>query len=115
RTYQTTQLFGTMSAVENVLIALCRGRLGNPVRALDAPDDRRAAAALLAFVGYHGAPDTAAADLPHVDRRLVEIARALATRPQVLLLDEPAAGPVRADKASWRPLLGCFADLGVAV
>src|SRR4029077_1722543 len=80
RTYQTTQLFGTMSAVDNVLIALCRGRLGNPVTALDVPDDRRAPAALLAFVGYHGAPDTAAADLPHVDRRLVEIARALATR-----------------------------------
>jgi ABC-type branched-subunit amino acid transport system ATPase component/ABC-type branched-subunit amino acid transport system permease subunit len=115
RTYQTTQLFGTMSAADNVLIALRRGRLGNPVTALDTPDDRRAAAALLAFVGYDGAPDTAAADLPHVDRRLVEIARALATRPQVLLLDEPAAGLMRSDKATLSTLLRRIADLGIAV
>ena len=98
-----------------MLIALRRGRLGNPVTALDTPDDRRAAAALLAFVGYDGAPDTAAADLPHVDRRLVEIARALATRPQVLLLDEPAAGLMRSDKATLSTLLRRIADLGIAV
>ncbi|TMI99685.1 MAG: ATP-binding cassette domain-containing protein [Alphaproteobacteria bacterium] len=115
RTYQTTQLFGTMGALDNVLIALRRGRLGNPVKALDAPADRRAAAALLAFVGYRGAPDTAAADLAHVDRRLVEIARALATRPQVLLLDEPAAGLMRSDKAALSTLLRRIADRGIAV
>ena len=74
-----------------------------------------AAEALLAFVGYHGPLATLAGDLPHVDRRLVEIARALATRPRVLLLDEPAAGLMRADKAELSKLIRRIADLGVAV
>jgi ABC-type branched-subunit amino acid transport system ATPase component len=56
-----------------------------------------------------------AADLPHVDRRLVEIARALATRPAVLLLDEPAAGLSRADKEALAALLRRIAQSGVAV
>ena len=56
RTYQTTQLFGAMSVLDNVLVALRRGRLGNPCRPAPQPrDDRAAAEALLAFVGYHGA------------------------------------------------------------
>ena len=115
RTYQTTQLFGSMSVIDNVLIALRRGQLGTPLRRFDAADDRRAAEALLAFVGYRGPLAAPAADLPHVDRRLVEIARALATRPRVLLLDEPAAGLMRADKAALRTLLRRIADLGIAV
>jgi len=115
RTYQTTQLFGAMSVIDNVLVALRRGRLGNPVADLAAAGDRAAAEALLAFVGYHGALATAAGDLPHVDRRLIEIARALATRPQVLLLDEPAAGLMRADKDALSKLIRRIADLVVAV
>jgi ABC-type branched-subunit amino acid transport system ATPase component/ABC-type branched-subunit amino acid transport system permease subunit len=96
RTYQTTQLFGSMSVAENLAIA------GGD-------------AALLAFVGYAGNLDARAADLPHVDKRLVEIARALATRPAVLLLDEPAAGLSREDKARLAQLLRRIADSGVAV
>ena len=96
RTYQTTQLFGTMSVAENLAIA--------------GGDE-----ALLAFVGYRGDLDAPAASLPHVDKRLVEIARALATRPSVLLLDEPAAGLARDDKARLAGLLRRIAESGVAV
>jgi ABC-type branched-subunit amino acid transport system ATPase component/ABC-type branched-subunit amino acid transport system permease subunit len=115
RTYQTTQLFGAMSVVDNVIVASRRGRLGNPAGEAATIRDRHDAEALLSFVGYRGALATPAQDLPHVDRRLVEIARALATRPRALLLDEPAAGLTRADKAALSKLMSRIADLGIAV
>jgi branched-chain amino acid transport system ATP-binding protein len=115
RTYQTTQLFGSMSVLDNVLAAMPRGRLGVPFVRKATRDDERAAMGLLAFVGYRGPLSAAAEDLPHVDRRLIEIARALATRPQVLLLDEPAAGLGRADKGALGKLLRRIADQGTAV
>jgi len=115
RTYQTTKLFDTMSVLDNVLIGLRRGRLGGMLALASSADDRRAAEGLLAFVGYHGPLATPAADLPHVDRRLVEIARALAMGPSVLLLDEPAAGLMRADKDALSKLLRRIAELGIAV
>jgi branched-chain amino acid transport system ATP-binding protein len=115
RTYQTTQLFESMSVIENVLIALRNGRLGHLFAGLASERDLRAAEALLFFVGYKGAIGAIAGDLPHVDRRLVEIARALATRPRVLLLDEPAAGLMRSDKVVLSGLLRRIAERGVAV
>jgi branched-chain amino acid transport system ATP-binding protein len=115
RTYQTTKLFGTLSVLDNVLIALRRGHLGGPLATAGNARDRAAAEALLAFVGYTGPVATPAGDLPHVDRRLVEIARALASRPDVLLLDEPAAGLMRSDKDNLSALLRQIADLGIAV
>jgi ABC-type branched-subunit amino acid transport system ATPase component/ABC-type branched-subunit amino acid transport system permease subunit len=99
RTYQTTQLFGSMSVAENLAIAAGGEDAGS----------------LAAFTGYAGDLNIRAADLPHVDKRLVEIARALATRPAVLLLDEPAAGLSREDKARLSRLLRRIADSGVAV
>jgi ABC-type branched-subunit amino acid transport system ATPase component/ABC-type branched-subunit amino acid transport system permease subunit len=99
RTYQTTQLFGSMSVAENLAIA-AGGEDAGP---------------LAAFTGYAGDLNIRTADLPHVDKRLVEIARALATRPAVLLLDEPAAGLSREDKARLSRLLRRIADSGVAV
>ena len=96
RTYQTTQLFGSMTVAENLAIA---GGSEN----------------LAAFVGYAGDLDARASDLPHVDKRLVEIARALATKPSVLLLDEPAAGLSAEDKAKLARLLRQIADAGIAV
>jgi ABC-type branched-subunit amino acid transport system ATPase component len=71
--------------------------------------------ALASFVGYRGELDVRADTLPHVDKRLVEIARALATRPSVLLLDEPAAGLAREDKERLAALLRRIAASGVAV
>jgi branched-chain amino acid transport system ATP-binding protein len=119
RTFQTTQLFARMSVLDNVLIALRRGELGGLRRALfrgGGDDDARAlACALLAFVGYDGPVDRTAGELPHVDRRLVEIARALATRPRVLMLDEPAAGLGEGDTGRVGELLRRIAGIGVAV
>ena len=85
------------------------------VRAAGVPTRVRALAALAAYVGYRGDLARRAADLPHVDRRLVEIARALATAPAVLLLDEPAAGLSREDKRALAALLRRIADRGIAV
>ena len=92
-----------------------RARAGRRVAAVRgrAPADRDAAEALLAFVGYHGSLSVPAGDLPHVDRRLVEVARALAMRPRVLLLDEPAAGLMRSDKDALSRLIRRIADLGI--
>jgi ABC-type branched-subunit amino acid transport system ATPase component/ABC-type branched-subunit amino acid transport system permease subunit len=124
RTYQTTQLFGDMTVLDNILIALRRGHLGprfrlaqkSPFarRASDA-DDRALAASMLAFVGYRGALDRVAGALPHVDKRLVEIARALALKPAVLALDEPAAGLDATDTARIGDLLRKIAQAGIAV
>lgn len=115
RTYQTTKLFATMSAIDNVLIGLRCGRLGGMLRAAASKEDRRTAEGLLAFVGYRGALACPAGELPHADRRLVEIARALAMRPRVLLLDEPAAGLMSADKNALSQLLRRISNFGIAV
>lgn len=111
RTYQTTRLFGSLSVIENVTLARAPGRLLRRAQARD----RAEAAALLAFVGYAGALDRPASELPHVDRRLVEIARALAGAPRVLLLDEPAAGLSRAETDRLGGLLRRIATRGIAV
>jgi ABC-type branched-subunit amino acid transport system ATPase component/ABC-type branched-subunit amino acid transport system permease subunit len=115
RTYQTTKLFETMSVLDNVLIAMRCGRLGSMMSAAADEADIRSAEGLLAFVGYQDALARPAGDLPHVDRRLVEIARALAMRPRVLLLDEPAAGLMSSDKDALSGLLRRIADAGIAV
>ncbi|WP_019903156.1 branched-chain amino acid ABC transporter ATP-binding protein/permease [Methylobacterium sp. 77] len=111
RTYQTTRLFGSLSVLDNVALAIAPGRLFR----VGMRGDSAEAAALLAFVGYAGALHRPAAELPHVDRRLVEIARALAGRPRVLLLDEPAAGLTRADTDRLGELLRRIARCGVVV
>ena len=122
RTYQTTQLFENLSVRENLEIALRRGRLGSLGTALaagrasrDTGDSSETVEALLAFVGYAGPVEQAASALPHVDKRLVEIARALAIRPAVLLLDEPAAGLGHQDTADLGRLLRRIAESGIAV
>jgi branched-chain amino acid transport system ATP-binding protein len=117
RTYQTSQLFETMSVLDNVLIALKRGRLGalSFFGGKHDADDAEVAESLLAFVGYTGALERPAAALPHVDKRLVEIARALAIRPSVLALDEPAAGLNAQDSTAIGALLRKLAAAGMTV
>jgi len=117
RTYQTSQLFETMSVLDNVLIALRRGRLGalSLFGGRHDAEDAEIAESLLAFVGYTGALERPASALPHVDKRLVEIARALAIRPSVLALDEPAAGLNAQDSAAIGTLLRKLAEAGITV
>jgi len=117
RTYQTTQLFTNMTVLDNVLIALRRGRLGAGTifsRGRDL-DHQELAESLLAFVGYRGPLGQLAGALPHVDKRLVELARALATQPSVLALDEPAAGLDPGDTACVGELLHKVARAGITV
>jgi branched-chain amino acid transport system ATP-binding protein len=119
RTYQTTQLFGQMSVLDNVVLAERCGRLERMfaplLPAADPAGAGRTARALLGFVGFGGSVHQPAGALAHVDKRLVEIARALAMQPQVLLLDEPAAGLSRGDKDRLARLLRRIADFGIAV
>ena len=113
RTYQTSQLFGSLSVLDNLVIAQARGRIGRAMPSRAQTEAR--AEALLAFVGYRADMHARASDLAHVDRRHVEIARALATSPSVLLLDEPAAGLGREDKQRLARLLRRIADAGIGV
>jgi len=103
RTFQAALLFGSLSVRDNVALALPP----------DAPpsmiDD------LLALVGFERDPLVDAGALAFVDRRLVEIARALACRPDTLLLDEPAAGLPAADKDRLAALLRRLGGAGLRV
>jgi len=117
RTYQTTQLFAHMTVLDNVLIALRRGRLEARTIfswGLDL-DQQELAESLLAFVGYRARLDQLAGALPHVDKRLVELARALAIQPSVLALDEPAAGLDPSDTSHIGDLLRKVARAGITV
>ena len=115
RSYQTSQVFPSLSVEDNVLLALRKGRLGRLLGSVAETAPRAHAGALLRACGYQGDLRVPAGDLAHVDRRLVEIARALATDPDVLLLDEPAAGLSQQDKKALARLLREIATTGIGI
>lgn len=100
RTYQNIRLFANMSALENILVGMeprLHSRWFGPVFRLPRTrmeEDKAVVEAneLLNFVGLRGKGDNLARNLPYGDQRRLEIARALASSPKLLLLDEPTAG-----------------------
>ena len=104
RTFQATQLFGSLTVYENLYIALPRG-----------VDHDSIIYELLNLVGYKQGLECYASELPFVDRRLVEIARALACHPDLILLDEPAAGLAAKEKDDLSQLLSHLSSLGMRI
>ena len=100
RTYQNIRLFSNMSAIENILVGmepqLKRGWfgaiIGAPATRREEQDALNEALNLIQFVGLAGKGDLLAKNLPYGDQRRLEIARAMAGKPTLLLLDEPTAG-----------------------
>ena len=121
RTFQTTRLFDSLSVLDNLKVGYTGDRLGNVITALlgigkkSRLSDETKLIELLAFVGYRGDIHARADSLSFGDRRLIEIARTLATNPQVILLDEPAAGLGQQQRERLAKLLRCLADLGIIV
>jgi branched-chain amino acid transport system ATP-binding protein len=123
RTFQNIRLFPNMTVLENVLVGRhCRTREGVFSAILRGPHFHRTEAAarerardLLAFVNLRRDADELARNLPYGDQRRLEIARALATDPGLLLLDEPTAGMNPNETHATMELVRRIRDLGLAV
>ena len=113
RTFQNIRLFGNMTARENVMVGRHPRTRANVVGAVlrsratrdEEAAIRRRADELLRYVGIAHHADAIARHLPYGDQRRLEIARALATDPQLIALDEPAAGMNATEKVLLRELI----------
>ena len=123
RTFQNIRLFANLSAIDNVMIGRhVRTRAGvwgaitrnSATRAEEAAIQKRAHE-LLVFVGLDARANDVAKHLSYGDQRRLEIARALATDPKVLALDEPAAGMNATEKQSLRALLEMIRGQGITI
>ena len=122
RTFQLVQLFDNLTVLENVKVGRhlhTKGGLGGallPLRARTIEADvEHAARDLLRKVDLEARADTLAGVLPYGQKRLLEIARALAAEPKLLMLDEPAAGLNRGETTRLAELIRAIVALGVTV
>jgi branched-chain amino acid transport system permease protein len=123
RTFQNVQLFGEMTALQNVLVGLHHTFKSNFVDVAlhtarydrEAHDANERALGLLRFVGLGELANEEARNLPYGQQRLLEIARALALDPQLLLLDEPAAGLTAPDIKELVQIIRKIRDHGITV
>ena len=123
RTFQNIRLFANLSVLENVMIGRhARTRAGVIAAILRLPAQRREEAAiearareLLAFIGLAHRANDVARSLPYGEQRRLEIARALATDPQLLALDEPAAGMNASETDDLAGLIRTIRDQGITV
>jgi len=123
RTFQNIRLFANLSSLENVMIGRhARTRAGvvgavlrNGATLREERDTERRALELLEFVGIRSRANDPAGSLPYGDQRRLEVARALATEPKLLALDEPAAGMNAAETRALRRLIESIRAQGVTV
>jgi branched-chain amino acid transport system ATP-binding protein len=123
RTFQTIRLFPALTAMENVMSGRdCRSRAGVTGAILRLPSQRAEERAIRAqaerhmrFMNIWQYRNELAKNLPYGDQRRVEIARALATDPKLLILDEPAAGLNEQESADLMALIRLIRDTGVTV
>ncbi|HJR25278.1 MAG TPA: branched-chain amino acid ABC transporter ATP-binding protein/permease [Acidimicrobiales bacterium] len=123
RTFQNIRLFPNMSAIDNVMVgtdarhttSVPGALIGTRKRGREEHLGRTEAERLLEFMGIRHRADEAARNLPYGDQRRLEIARAIATQPKVLLLDEPAAGFNPAEKRALVVLIRQIRDAGLTV
>jgi branched-chain amino acid transport system ATP-binding protein len=123
RTFQNIRLFGDMTALENVMtgadarnkVGLIGSIFGTSTSRQDEKLSHSRAAELLNFMGISHRSGQLARNLPYGDQRRLEIARALALEPKVLLLDEPAAGFNPQEKVELGDLIKKIRDAGFAV
>ncbi|GLW63241.1 ABC transporter ATP-binding protein [Actinomadura rubrobrunea] len=123
RTFQNVRLFHNMTSLENVMVGadahhrtgFVGAGLGLPWHRREEREGREKARELLEFVGIPHRASEAAKNLPYGDQRRLEIARALATDPKLLLLDEPAAGMNPAEKIELQELIRKIRDSGRTV
>jgi branched-chain amino acid transport system ATP-binding protein len=123
RTFQNIRLFANLSVLENVMIGrhvrTRTGLLGAIARHRRAREEEHAierrALELLEYVGIRAQANAAAGSLPYGDQRRLEIARALATEPKLLALDEPAAGMNATERLALTKLIGRIREGGMTV
>ena len=123
RTFQNIRLWGDMTTLENVITAtdvhkksgLVGALFGTPRARREERENRERAHEILKFIGIDEYSDRLAKNLPYGVQRRLEIARAMGTSPQLLLLDEPAAGFNPAEKVELAALIKRIRDAGYTV